>query len=80
MELVERRLRQRELALQPVVDRPHVAEGDPLVSPMLEGARDVELTELCRDSMRALPQPLLQEVYGGLAKERQTVLAEVVDA
>jgi hypothetical protein len=38
------------------------------------------LTELCRDSLRALPQPLLREVYAGLAKERQTVLAEVLAA
>ena len=30
----------------------HVAQGDPLASPMLEGARDVQLTELCYQSDR----------------------------
>jgi len=30
----------------------HVAQDDPLLSPMLEGARDVELTELCYQSDR----------------------------
>jgi predicted dehydrogenase len=30
----------------------HVAEGDPLRSPMLEGAKDVQLTELCYQSDR----------------------------
>jgi len=30
----------------------HVAQGDPLTSPMLEGARDVQLTELCYQSDR----------------------------
>jgi predicted dehydrogenase len=30
----------------------HVAEGEPLTSPMLEGARDVQLTELCYQSDR----------------------------
>jgi len=30
----------------------HVAEGDPLISPLLEGAKDVQLTELCHQSDR----------------------------
>ena len=30
----------------------HVAQDDPLASPMLEGARDVQLTELCYQSDR----------------------------
>jgi predicted dehydrogenase len=30
----------------------HVAQGDPLASPMLEGARDVQFTELCYQSDR----------------------------
>ena len=30
----------------------HVADGDPLISSMLEGAKDVQLTELCYQSDR----------------------------